>query len=291
MLQDLRFALRLMAKDRWFSAAAIVTLGLGIGVNATGFTLVSGVFLRERSLRDANQVYVLSWRTAAARRVVLSHPDFEDWRAQSRSFAHLAAVGNETMNVSDDRALPEQVFGARVTADAFAAFEQQPLLGRAFTADDHRKGAPPVAIVAHHVWRNRYQNDPAVLGATLRVNGTPATIVGVMPAGTRFPGNAEVWTPFIPTAAQERRSHRPLLVFGRLKADVGRREAEAEAAGIARRLIAAYPDDSRDLAGASLETVPERFVGGSARPMFLAMMAAVSFVLVIACANVANLLL
>jgi hypothetical protein len=184
VLQDLRFALRLVAKDRWFSLTAIVTLALGIGIHATGFTLVNGVFLRERSLTDANQVYVVSWRTAKTRRIPLSHLDFEDWRAQSRSFAHLAALTTQTMNISDDRALPEQAFGARVTADAFAVFRQQPLVGRVFTAADQRKGAAPVAVIARHIWRNRYGEDPAVLGATLRVNGNPTVIVGVMPAGT-----------------------------------------------------------------------------------------------------------
>jgi hypothetical protein len=180
VFQDLRFALRLLAKERAFSAAAVVVLALGIGVNATGFTLVNGVFLRERSLRDASQVYVLSWRVRATqRRAALSHPEFEDWRAQSRAFAHLAALTTATMNISDDRALPEQAFGSRITADAFAVFGQQPLLGRAFTRDDERTGAAPVTIIGHHVWRNRYGEATNVLGATLRVNGMPATIVGV----------------------------------------------------------------------------------------------------------------
>jgi predicted permease len=291
MLQDLRFALRLIAKGRWFSAATILALALGIGVNATGFTLVSGVFLRERSLRDANQVYVLSWRTSAMRRAPLSHPEFEDWRAQSQSFAHLAAVTEDRINISDERALPEQAFAARVTSDAFAVFGQQPLLGRTFTPEDERPGAAPVAIVAHHIWRNRYGADPAILGSMLRVDGTPAVIVGVMPPGLRFPGNAEVWVPFTPTVAQAQRTNRPLLVFGRLKPDVSRRKADAESAGIGQRLIAAYPNDTKDLRSVLLESIPERFVGGPARTMFLAMMAAVSFVLLIACANVANLLL
>ena len=172
MLQDLRFTLRLIAKDRWFSAAAILALALGIGVNAAGFTLVSGVFLRERSVRDANQVFVLSWRNTAGRRVTLSHPDFEDLREQSRSFVHLAAVANEMMNISDDRGLPEQVFGARVTADTFTVFDQQPILGRVFTLDDQRQSAPPVVIVAHHIWKNRYQEDP---GSSARRSGFKAS--------------------------------------------------------------------------------------------------------------------
>jgi predicted permease len=280
----------LLAKERAFTAAAIVVLTLGIGVNATGFTLVHGVFLRERSLRDANQVYVLSW-DGPGRRAALSHPDFEDWRAQSRAFAHLAALTTATMTVSDDRALPEQAFGARITADAFSVFGQTPLLGRTFTTDDERKDATPVAIVAHHMWRNRFQEDPAILGATLRVNGNPATIVGVMPQGIRFPGNAEVWVPWIPGPEQEQRSNRALLVFGRLKPDSSRREAEAEAATIAAQLIATYPEDTKGFSRVIVQSVPDRFVGRSAGTMFLAMMAAVCFVLLIACANVANLLL
>jgi predicted permease len=291
VLQDVRFALRLIAKERWFSTAAIIALALGIGVNATGFTLVKGVFLRGRSLIDTEQIYVLSWRSGSTRRWALSHPDFEDWRAQSRSFAHAAAVLNQTMNISDDRALPEHAYGALVTADAFTVFGQQPFLGRVFTPDDQRKGAPPVAIIADHVWKSRYGDDASVLGAAIRINGTPATIVGVMPAGTRFPGNAEVWMPYIPMAAQERRTNRTLLVFGRLNAGASRREAETETAAIASRLIAAYPDSSKELRGMAVESVPERFVGGPAKTMFLVMMAAVSLVLLIACANVANLLL
>jgi predicted permease len=291
MFQDLRFALRLLVKERAFSSVAILVLALGIGVNATGFTLVSGVFLRERSLNDAKQVYVLSWRAGAGRRSPLSHPEFEDWRAQSHSFLHLAALTTATMNISDDRALPEQAFGSRITAEAFAVFGQRPLIGRTFTREDEKKGAAPVAIIGHHLWTNRYEQSPDVLGATLRVNGTPATIVGVMPAGIRFPGNAEVWLPWIAPPAQLRRSSRPLLVFGRLKPNVSRGEAQTEADGLAARLIAAYPDDMKDFTGALVESVPERFVGGAARPMFLAMLGAVSFVLLIACANVANLLL
>ena len=291
MLRDLHFALRLIAKERWFSAAAIVVLALGIGVNATGFTLVSGVFLRELSFRDANQIYILSWRAPSGRGSGFSLADLEDWRAQSQSFAHVAGVIDGSMNISDDRGLPAQVYGARVTSDAFAVFEHQPLLGRVFTPDDQQKGASAVVVIGRRLWRQRYGDDPSVLGSTLRVNGMPATIIGVMPEGIRFPGNAEVWTPFIPTTAQESRANRPLNVFARLKPDVSRRAAQAEASGIAQRLIAAHRDEIKEFTDVVVETVPERFVGGPARPMFIVLMVAVSFVLLIACANVANLLL
>ena len=291
MLHDLRYALRLIAKDRWFSAAAIVTLALGIGVNATGFTLVNGVLLRERSLRDSQQVFVLSWQGVGGRKVPLSHPEFLEWRSQSRSFAHLAGVINETVNISDDRGLPERAQRALVLGDAFAVFGQQPHTGRGFTAADERQGAPAVVIISHQIWRNRYAANPATIGSTLRVNGVPAMIVGVMPAGIRFPGNAEVWTPFIPTPDQARRSNRAVTVFARLIPGISRRQAETEATAVAQRAITTYPDDTRELFSMALESIPDRFVSSGPRTMFLAMMGAVSFVLLIACANLANLLL
>jgi predicted permease len=290
MLQDVRFALRLIAKERWFSAAAVAVLALGIGVNATGFTLVSGVFLRERSLRDANQLYVLSWAGPGVRRA-MSFADFDDWRAQSQSFAYLAALVNDNPTISDDRGLPEQVFGARVTREVFGVFEQYPIAGRVFTDDDVREGAAAVAIISRRLWRERYSEDPGALGATLRINGTPTTIIGVMPDGIRFPGNAELWRAFIPSKAQLNRSDRPLLVFGRLKHDVSRRAAASEANAVAARVIAANPVETKGFDSVVLDTVPERFVSNSVRPLFFAMMAAVTFVLLIACANVANLLL
>jgi predicted permease len=290
MLADLHFALRSIAKERWFSASAIVVLALGIGVNATGFALVNGVLLRERSGRDSDHVYVLSWR-GPARAAGFSLPDLADWRIESQSFAFVAGVMDQRLNVSDDRGLPALIFGARVVGDAFLVFAQQPVLGRIFTADDERQGAAPVVIIGRRLWRERYHEDPGVLGTTLRVNGIPATIVGVMPEGFRFPGNAELWTPLIPTTEEAARSNRFMNAFARLKPGVSRRMAEAEADSLARRVIDANRDETKEFDRVVIESVPERFLPGAARTMFLALMTAVSFVLLIACANVANLLL
>ena len=289
MLQDLRYAVRLLARERWFTVAVVVALGLGIGVNATGFSLVNGVLLRERSLRDDRQTYVVSWLRKNGSRVHFSRIDFERWRPQSRTFEYLGGVIDETVNLSDDRGLPEQASRARVTLEAFDVFGLKPLLGRRFELQDLDAGSTPVAIVAHHVWKQRYGEDPAILGATLRLNGTPLTIVGVMPEGVAFPGNAEVWTPI--KALVEQDGVRQILVFGRLNAGASRREGAAEASTIARRIIAAYPEDTKEFVDAAVETVPERFVARQPRTMFQALMIAGTFVLLIACANVANLLL
>lgn len=172
----------------------------------------------------------------------------------------------------------------------FALLGQQPLLGRVFEPGDDRPGAELVVIVGHSLWTSRYGADPDVLGTSLRVDGQPATIIGVMPDGMKFPDNTEVWVPFIP-ADEDRQNARLFRVFGRLQDGASRKAAQAELNGIGRRLAAAYPDRHEHIVGVRVETSSERLVGGLARTMFLTIMAAVGFVLFISCANVANLLL
>lgn len=291
MLQDLRFAFRLVAKDRWFSAVAVVTLALGIGVNAIGFSIVNAAFFRGLPFDDSERLYALSWQAQSGRRANVSHAELADWREQSRTFTGLAAFREATMSISDDRALPEHAPGTWLTANTFGLLGQRPLLGRDFARDDDRKGAEPVVIISYSFWKNRYGADSGVLGTLLRVNGQPATIIGVMPEGMKFPEGADVWAPLIPTETEERRDARLLSVVGRLRDDASRSEAQAELNAVAQRLAAAYPDANKDLVGVRVEPITERLVGGRARSMFLTIMAAVGFVLIIACANVANMLL
>jgi len=292
LLHDLRFAVRLITKERWFTAVAVAALALGIGVNATVFTLVNAVLIRGLPFEDSAQLYMLGVRRETETRASqLSHPELQDWRAQTRTFAGLAAFSNMGMNLADDRGVPEQARGSLLTANAFRVLGQQPLFGRDFSDEDDRKGAERVVIIGHGIWKNRYGADPAVLGRVLRVNGEPATIVGVMPEGMMFPTEAALWMPFVPTTAQERRDNRPLSVFGRLRAGVSRAQAQAELDAIAGRLAAQYPETNKEFPGAIVQTFNERFNGGEIRQVFLAMMGAVGFVLLIACANVANLLL
>jgi hypothetical protein len=255
VLQDLRFAFRLIARDRWFSAVVVATLALGIGANATGFTIVHAVFVRALPFDQGDRLYLLSWQNRAGRRTGTSFTELEDWRGQSRRFAALAAYSNAAMNVSDDRGVPEEVSGTSLTANAFGVLRQAPLLGRDFTAADERREAEPVVIIGHALWKNRYGADPQVLGRMLRINGEPATIVGVMPEGMRFPEDSELWRPFVPTGAQMARNVRPLRVFGRLSDGAERGEAQAESSGIARQLIAAYPAETTDLTGVRVETL------------------------------------
>ena len=289
MLQDLRFTLRLIAKDRWFSAAAVVALALGIGINAVGFSIVNAAFLRGLPFDNADRLFMLTWQERF--RSPISHPELRDFRESSRTFEGFGASRNGTMNISDARALPEQARGTWITSNAFGLIGQPPLLGRDFSPADEQKGAEPVAIISYGFWKNRYGGDPKVLGTPIRINGSPATIVGVMAEGMRFPDNTEVWAPEIPDEAREKRDARVLDVFGLLRAGSSRQEARSEMNAIAKRLIAAYPQDYKNIATVRVETFTERYVGGAAKTMFWAMMGAVGFILLIACANVANLLL
>ncbi len=289
--QDLRFAARLIVKDRWFSAAAVAAIALGIGANTLGFTIVNAAFIRGFGFDGADRLYAVSWRHTLGRRNPASMADLQDWRAQSRTFPALAAYSAGAINISDDTGFPEQTQGAWITANHFSVLRQPPLIGRDFMPEDERRGADLVTIIGYDLWKNRYQKDPQVLGHTLRVNGQPATIIGVMPERMKFPDNSEMWVPFVPTDAQLARRIRPLSVIGRLADDATRESATAELAGVAQRIITDHPDETKDVKGVRIETLIERFLGGAARPMFITVMGAVMFVLLIACANVASLLL
>jgi predicted permease len=291
LLHDLRFALRLIAKERWFTGVAVAALALGIGVNATVFTLVNAVLIKGLPFKDSAQLYMLGPKRAADNGTNgLSMQELLEYRAQTQTFAGLAGFTGGNFNLADDRGYPEQANGSNLTANAFQVLGQQPLLGRDFAEGDDKRGAERVVILGYSLWKNRYASDPNVVGRPIRVNGEPATIIGVMPDNMKFPTNAAMWMAFQP-AADETRSNRPLQIFGRLRADANIGQAQAEMQRIAAAHAAKYPASNKELTTALVQTFNQRFNGGPIRQIFLAMMGAVGFVLLIACANVANLLL
>src|SRR5215207_7975367 len=239
MLQDLRFALHLIVKDRWYSVVAIVALALGIGVNATVFTLVNAVLIRGLPYKDSSKLYMMSSNRQPTGRALVSPLDFADWRAQAKSFSGLAAFSGTGGNISDDRAAPQSVRAMRLSAKVFSLLGQQPLFGRDFAPGDDAPGAERVVLLGYSVWKNRYGDDRSIIGKTLRIDGKPATIVGVMPEGMMFPSQAEMWLPLVPVP-EDKRSSRYLQVFGRLRGDVKRAQAQTELNGIASRLAIAY---------------------------------------------------
>ena len=291
MLQDLRFAVRLLIKERWFSAVAIVALSLGIGLNATVFTLVNAVLIRGLPFKDSQDLYMLAWQVKRGGQSNISWVDFKEWRQQTKAFAGLGGWTGGNMSIADDRGMPEQARGTYMTANAFTVVGQRPLLGRDFGPEDEKRGADRAVILGYTIWRNRYGGAPDVIGKLTRINGEPAVIVGVMPEGMMFPQNSEMWAAFIPNEQQERRTWRGMSVFGRVHHGTARTRALAELDTLAAAVKTEYPKDYEEVGGMILETFNQRFNGGPIRAVFLSMMGAVVFVLLIACANVANLLL
>ncbi len=293
MIQDLRFALRMAASHSWFSAAVIVTLALGIGINTTVFTLVNAVLFKPVPLPGGARLVTVSSQDLKnpGRFHGVSHAEFREYREHGKSFEALEALTGGQAVISESGNPPERFRLARVTTGLFEMLRTPALVGRGFAPADGRPGAEPVALLGHAVWQSRYAGRPDIAGLTVRVNGAPATIVGVMPEGFKFPNNEDVWMPLIPAAEDiENRKGRPLRVFGLLKRGTPVAAAGADLAVVAHRLAAEFPDSNQDT-GASVRTFHETFNGGDIRVIFLAMLGAVGFVLLIACANVANLML
>jgi len=293
MLQDLQFAIRLLIKDKWFTLVATLALALGIGVNATVFTFVNAVLIRGLPVDEPDRVMALNSRdTVRDRQMGVSYLDFTDWRNATKTFSGLAAYNFSVMNLSEEGRAPERFSGTFISANAFRLLGQTPILGRDFVAEDDKPGAPAVVLLGGGVWKNRYGSDPNVIGRTVRVNDVPSVVIGVMPEGFKFPQNADVWQPLamIPELDQQKRNARAFEAFGRLIPGVTLAQAKAEMLAIGQRLTTDYPDTNKNVQ-ANVQTFNERFNNGPIRAIFLSLMGAVGFVLLIACANVANLLL
>jgi putative ABC transport system permease protein len=288
---NLKYAVRMLVKDPWFTLVAALALGLGIGVNNTVFTFVNAVLLRGLPFKNPDQIVHVNGRNNAdGGGMPISYPDFVDIRAQAKSFSSLAAYQGMTMNVSDAGHTPERASGTRVSANAFSLLGERPMLGRDFRDGEDTKGAEPVALLGYGLWKTRYGSDPAVIGRSIKINEVAHTVVGIMAEGNRFPNNADLWTTLIPDSDLEKRQMRRIMLFGRLAPGVSVKQAQTEISGITKQLEQQYPDTNKDVT-AEVMTFNDRFNGGPIRVVFLAMMGAVGFVLLIACANVANLLL
>jgi putative ABC transport system permease protein len=212
--------------------------------------------------------------------------DYADWREQQTTFEGIALETTFNFNVSSPGERPERISGAVMSVNAFDLLRAQPIIGRGFTASDAAPNAPPVAIVGHAVWVTRFDSSPDVLGSTIRANGELVTVVGVMPEGFRFPTEHDLWMPLKANLLDTPRGAGVgYRAFGRLRPAVTVAEAQADLEAIAGRLRLEYPETNRDI-HALVEPYTERFIGGEISATLKVMLAAVSFVLLIACANV-----
>jgi putative ABC transport system permease protein len=291
LVQDFVFGLRLLKRDPGFSAVAVMALAFGIGVNTAVFTIVNPALFKNLPFAASDRIFYISSVDRASGRIgPVSYPDYLDFRDHAASFEGMAAFAGADGNVSDSSSYPQSYNAVRITSNGFSVLGQMPAIGRAFLPEDEQPGAPPVAIISDRLWKSRYGQERSIVGAAIRLNGVPTTVIGVMDPRFRFASDEDFWMPLVRGNDTSMRDARDLVPFGRLAERSSKGASEAEIAAIARRLEDEYPTTNRGQ-GAAVLTFQEYFVGGKPRAVFLALLGAVSFVLLIACTNVANLLL
>jgi putative ABC transport system permease protein len=289
MLSDLRFAARTLAKSPAFSIAAILCLTLGIGVNATIFSCIRALLLRPFPYRDPDALVAIGesnpkrgWHMNS-----VSYPNFRTWQAENRSLESIGNYTGTSYNLATGDGA-DYVLGGVVSWTMFHVLGISPALGRDFREEEDRVGAPKTIILSDRIWHDRFEGKASALGQSIMVNGVPHTIIGVMPPGFEFPGTAGAWTTMQMDPLRNRGNH-SWQVIGRLKPDVTIQQARQDFGRIAGALATQYPGSNLGW-GVDVETIREEQTG-DIKPVLMLMMASVAFVLLIACANVANLLL
>lgn len=296
MLRDLRFAVRSLLKRPGFSLVIIVTLALGIGANTGVFSVVNAVLLSPLPYKQPERLFAV-WAKSQKQNLTqqpVSYLNYLDWKEQNQSFEHLAAIRAESFSLTD-KGEPERINGIRVTVNILPLLGVKPTLGREFLPEEGQPEKSAVALVSYGLWQRRYSGDPNLVGQRLTLDAKPYTVVGILPPGVKYPGlmmpptGADIWIPFIVSPSQNLRSFANLRLVGRLKAGVVLDQAQAEMDVIARRLEQQYPQDNTNL-GIGLVSLQEQLVG-NVRLALMILLGAVGLVLLIACVNVANLML
>ncbi len=292
LLADLRYAVRLLTQSRAFTAIAALTLALGIGATTALFSVVNGVLLNPLAYPHSDRLVVIYGRVAGLDSAPIEYPNFLDWQRDSHTFASMAAYRNEDYNFIGNGE-GERLSGYMISASFFDTLGTMPVLGRTFRIDDDQIGAAPVAVLSGGFWKRKFGSSPDVIGKPIILNGTAYTIVGVIPDTFTFYGNMrDVYTPigqWNDPSFRDRRISVGAHAFGKLNEGVTVAQAQAEMKEVARNLAVAFPeaDAGHDI---KLVSMKEDLVG-NVQPLLLVLLAAVGFLLLIACANVANLLL
>src|SRR5271154_6290503 len=287
---DLRYAVRLMAKNPGFTLIAIITLALGIGANTAIFTVVNAVLLRPLGFHDPSRLVLVAEKSQYPT-ISTSYENYVDWRDQSHSFESIEATRGATIALTG-MGEPERLNSRYATAGMFPLLGVDSVAGRTFRPDEDRTGGAPVVLLSYGLWQRRFGGAPDVIGKSITLDSQPYTIVGVLPKGFELLQPADVFLPFTPWAAtlpDDRNWHPGIIVVGRLKPGVTREQARTEMVGITKRLEEQYPEYNTGTS-ADVMGMQDRLVQ-NVRPALLLLLGAVSFVLLIACVNVANLLL
>ena len=289
MWQDLRYGIRMLLKHRGVTAIAVLTLGLGIGANTAIFSVVNAVVLRPLPFDDPERVIRMWGKFSQGDHAATSPPDFLDYRARNSTFEEFAAMRSSSFNITGD-AEPERIIAAEITTNFFQALGIKPIQGRVFSPEEEQTGLARVAIISDGLWRRRFGGRLPIIDTTLTLDGQSYTVVGVAPRATRVLDDAEVWVPltFDRPNMKVRRFHF-LRTFGRLKPGITLQQAQADLDTIAMGLEREYPDSNTSW---RLRLVPLRDeLLGDVRTGLFVLLGAVAFVMLIACVNVANLLL
>jgi predicted permease len=294
LIQDLKYAARVLLKSPGFVLIAVLTLALGIGANTALFSVVNGVLLRPLPFPRPNELVVVSEKSAIFDNFSISYPNFQDWQRSNSSFSSLVAYRNDDFSITGSGEA-ERVRVGMVSAGFFETLGVNPTCGRLFTADEDRKGSAPVALISTGLWQRKFGSAPDIVGKRVTMNGDSYTVIGVIPASfhlesTNFSHDKDVFVPIgedKDPLFHERDAHPGTRALGRLKPGVTLAAAQADMEQIANNLAQAYPDADR---GASVSLVPlKKDIVGDVQPFLWVLLGAVGFVLLIACVNVANL--
>jgi putative ABC transport system permease protein len=291
LLQDIRFGARMLLKQKGFTAVALLTLALGIGANTAIFSLVNGVLLRPLPYPESQRIVYFEGKNPmqGITDSNISFPDFVEWSKQSDLFAATAAYYTGNANLAADNAEPERVPRAGVTSNFFAVLGVQPVLGRVFRAEEDQPNNIGVAIISDGLWKRRFGSDRNIIGKQISVSARLVTVIGVMAPGFEFPERSQVWTTAALNPDEEPRDNRSISAIARLQNGIDLQRVQAQISAINARLALEFPDTNKGW-DARVSVLRDQLVH-EARPALLALLGAVGFVLLIACANVANLLL
>jgi putative ABC transport system permease protein len=288
-VSDFRYAMRMLRRNPGFSVIALLTLALGIGANTAIFSIVNSILIRPLPYEDPDQLVWVWGRFNLGNTASVSPPDFRDYRAQAQLFDAFGCFSAVSFTITGNGE-PERLNGSIVSAEFFRIFGVKPAMGREFTSEEERVERPGVVILSHGLWQRRFGGDAGIIGRNIVLDGRPLTVVGVMPQEFRFSGSAEAWVPIpLNSPGMQSRGAHFLRPIARLKSSTSIAQAQAEVDVIADRLAMQYPDTNKSF-GLRLVPLQERIVGNSRRSLTI-LMASVSLVLLIACVNVANLLL
>jgi putative ABC transport system permease protein len=290
LFKDLRYGVRSLLKQPTFTLVAVITLALGIGGNSAMFSVVNAVLLRPLQYPEPDRIAVLEGVNPprGITQSNMSIPDFADWQNQNQVFEHMAGfiAGGVLLNNGEET---ERVHGTAVTADFFALFRTPSLHGRTLQADDAQPGRDPIAVLGYGIWQRRFGGDTGVVGRRIILSGKSTTIVGVMPQGFDYPVRSEAWVPLPLDPAKEARDNRYMSVIARLKSGASLSQARVQLNTINQRLAQSYNETNHGW-GVKVMTLQDRLVSDVRRSLLI-LLGAVAFVLLIACANIANLLL